>query len=73
MCFQWEEEEEKHRMRPKRTVSQIHLDTGPKFFARPYILYIDVLWFFMFPLLSYLLSYFLPILNNGLSHTFSVF
>jgi hypothetical protein len=32
MCFQWEEEAEKHRMMPKRTVSQIRPDTGPKCF-----------------------------------------
>jgi hypothetical protein len=32
MCFQWDEEEEKHRMMPKRTMSQLRLDTGPKFF-----------------------------------------
>jgi hypothetical protein len=32
MYFQWEEEEEEHRMMAKRTMSQICPDTGPKSF-----------------------------------------
>jgi hypothetical protein len=44
MCFQWEEEKEKHRMMPKRTVSQICLDTGPKVVFFQFQVFFSKVW-----------------------------
>jgi hypothetical protein len=44
MCFQWEKEEEKQCMMPKQTVSQIRLDTGPKFFFFQFQVFLSKVW-----------------------------